>query len=155
MIQRLNYCCRCVRFMVIFIQVVDDGEFFEIQSKYAMNIIVGFGRMNGRAVGIVGNQPKIAAGEFLRILLSNKCVLIMLEMILLSWWCIAIKWRISDLTDSAVGHRLVPFVFKPQPCYVRRVFHLSELISSHYLHILIPFTKSGCKTCNKPSDLQR
>ncbi|KAK2153154.1 hypothetical protein LSH36_305g01026 [Paralvinella palmiformis] len=42
--------------------VVDDGEFFEIQSKYAMNIIVGFGRMNGRAVGIVGNQPKIAAG---------------------------------------------------------------------------------------------
>ncbi|ESN93703.1 hypothetical protein HELRODRAFT_186069 [Helobdella robusta] len=42
--------------------VVDDGEFFEIAQKYAMNIIVGFGRLNGRTVGIVANQPKVAAG---------------------------------------------------------------------------------------------
>jgi propionyl-CoA carboxylase beta chain len=44
--------------------VVDEGEFFEIHAAYAKNIIVGFGRMNGRTVGIVGNQPKVAAGRF-------------------------------------------------------------------------------------------
>jgi len=42
--------------------VLDEGEFFEIQPNYAKNIIVGFGRMYGRTVGIVGNQPKVAAG---------------------------------------------------------------------------------------------
>ncbi|ELU15042.1 hypothetical protein CAPTEDRAFT_170203 [Capitella teleta] len=42
--------------------VVDEAEFFEIHAQYAKNIIVGFGRMNGRTVGIVGNQPKVAAG---------------------------------------------------------------------------------------------
>jgi len=31
-------------------------------ANYAKNIIVGFGRMNGRTVGIVANQPRIAAG---------------------------------------------------------------------------------------------
>lgn len=38
------------------------GTFFEIMSQYAKNIVVGFGRMNGRTVGVVGNQPKVAAG---------------------------------------------------------------------------------------------
>jgi len=42
--------------------VVDDGEFYEIQPLYATNIVVGFAHMNGRAVGIVGNQPKSLAG---------------------------------------------------------------------------------------------
>ncbi|XP_064092379.1 propionyl-CoA carboxylase beta chain, mitochondrial-like [Macrobrachium nipponense] len=42
--------------------IVDEGDFFEIMPNYAKNIIVGFGRMNGRTVGIVGNQPKAAAG---------------------------------------------------------------------------------------------
>ena len=42
--------------------MVDEGEVFEIQKDYAKNIIVGFARMNGRSVGIVGNQPKVAAG---------------------------------------------------------------------------------------------
>jgi acetyl-CoA carboxylase carboxyltransferase component len=42
--------------------VVDNGEFLEVQSRYAQNIIVGFARLNGRAVGIVGNQPKVLAG---------------------------------------------------------------------------------------------
>ncbi|XP_045470999.1 propionyl-CoA carboxylase beta chain, mitochondrial-like [Harmonia axyridis] len=46
----------------IIINIVDEREFFEIMPKYAKNIIVGFGRMNGRSVGIVGNQPKVAAG---------------------------------------------------------------------------------------------
>src|SRR4051794_23964076 len=42
--------------------IVDDGEFFEIHEHYATNIIVGFARFNGIAVGIVGNQPKSMAG---------------------------------------------------------------------------------------------
>ncbi|XP_052574199.1 propionyl-CoA carboxylase beta chain, mitochondrial isoform X1 [Peromyscus californicus insignis] len=42
--------------------VIDEREFFEIMPNYAKNIIVGFARMNGRTVGIVGNQPKVASG---------------------------------------------------------------------------------------------
>ncbi|VEN52535.1 unnamed protein product [Callosobruchus maculatus] len=42
--------------------IVDERDFFEIMPKYAKNIISGFGRINGRTVGIVGNQPKVAAG---------------------------------------------------------------------------------------------
>jgi propionyl-CoA carboxylase beta chain len=41
---------------------VDEREFFEIMPEYAKNIIVGFARMDGRTVGIVANQPKVAAG---------------------------------------------------------------------------------------------
>ncbi len=43
-------------------RVVDEGDFFEIQPEYARNIIVGFGRMNGRTVGFVANQPMVLAG---------------------------------------------------------------------------------------------
>lgn len=43
-------------------QIVDNQEFFEIMPNYARNIIIGFARMDGRTVGIVGNQPKVAAG---------------------------------------------------------------------------------------------
>ncbi|MEI2777417.1 MAG: acyl-CoA carboxylase subunit beta [Tetrasphaera sp.] len=42
--------------------VVDDGEFLEVMAMYAPNIIVGFGRVDGRSVGIVGNQPMQFAG---------------------------------------------------------------------------------------------
>ena len=42
--------------------VVDDGEFFEVQEHFAGNIIIGFARLNGRPVGIVGNQPRVLAG---------------------------------------------------------------------------------------------
>nr|CAD7444436.1 unnamed protein product [Timema bartmani] len=42
--------------------IVDERDFFEIMPKYAKNLIVGFARINGRTVGIVGNQPKIASG---------------------------------------------------------------------------------------------
>jgi propionyl-CoA carboxylase beta chain len=41
---------------------VDEGDFFEIQEKFAKNIICGFGRMDGSTVGIVANQPLILAG---------------------------------------------------------------------------------------------
>src|SRR3984893_7028167 len=43
-------------------EVVDDGDFLEVQPYWAMNIICGFGRINGHAVGIVGNQPQVLAG---------------------------------------------------------------------------------------------
>ncbi|KAG5900151.1 hypothetical protein JTB14_012823 [Gonioctena quinquepunctata] len=46
----------------VVLSIVDERDFFEIMPKYAKNIITGFGRMNGRTVGIVGNQPKVAAG---------------------------------------------------------------------------------------------
>jgi propionyl-CoA carboxylase beta chain len=42
--------------------IVDDGEFFEVHRHYAMNLVIGFARLNGRPVGIVGNQPKALAG---------------------------------------------------------------------------------------------
>uniref|UniRef100_A0A665WU19 Propionyl-CoA carboxylase beta chain, mitochondrial n=1 Tax=Echeneis naucrates TaxID=173247 RepID=A0A665WU19_ECHNA len=42
--------------------IVDEKDFFEIMPNYAKNIVVGFARMNGRTVGIVGNQPKVASG---------------------------------------------------------------------------------------------
>eukprot|EP00118_Oscarella_pearsei_P016913 m.165074 g.165074 ORF g.165074 m.165074 type:complete len:318 (+) comp38890_c2_seq21:1236-2189(+) len=42
--------------------VVDEADFFEIMPAYARNMIVGFGRMDGRTVGIVANQPLVAAG---------------------------------------------------------------------------------------------
>jgi propionyl-CoA carboxylase beta chain len=43
-------------------RVVDDGKFFEVHARYAKNMIVGFARLGGRSVGIVGNQPNHLAG---------------------------------------------------------------------------------------------
>ena len=42
--------------------VVDNGEFLEVHEHWAKNIVVGFARLNGYPVGIVGNQPKFLAG---------------------------------------------------------------------------------------------
>jgi propionyl-CoA carboxylase beta chain len=42
--------------------VVDDGEFYEVQEGWAQNLVVGFGRLDGHAVGVVGNQPMVLAG---------------------------------------------------------------------------------------------
>jgi propionyl-CoA carboxylase beta chain len=42
--------------------VVDDGEFLEVQPLFAPNILIGFGRVEGRPVGIVANQPTQFAG---------------------------------------------------------------------------------------------
>lgn len=44
------------------VQIVDNGDFFEIQEGYAKNLVIGFARMNGSTVGIVANQPKVRAG---------------------------------------------------------------------------------------------
>ena len=43
-------------------KVVDEGDFFEIQETFARNMVVGFGRMEGRSVGVVANQPMFLAG---------------------------------------------------------------------------------------------
>lgn len=42
--------------------VVDDGKFLEVQEHWAKNIVIGFARLGGRAVGIVANQPLVLAG---------------------------------------------------------------------------------------------
>jgi propionyl-CoA carboxylase beta chain len=42
--------------------VVDEGSFFEVHKNFAENIVVGFARLGGRSIGIVGNQPSVLAG---------------------------------------------------------------------------------------------
>ena len=43
-------------------RVVDNGDFLEVHAHYAANLVVGFARLGGRSVGIVGNQPAVLAG---------------------------------------------------------------------------------------------
>lgn len=43
-------------------RIVDQADFLEIQAGYAANMVVGFGRILGRTVGIVANQPKVLSG---------------------------------------------------------------------------------------------
>jgi methylmalonyl-CoA carboxyltransferase large subunit len=43
-------------------RVVDQNDFFEIQPGFAPNIVIGFGRIQGRPIGIIGNQPAVLAG---------------------------------------------------------------------------------------------
>ncbi|GLW96120.1 acyl-CoA carboxylase subunit beta [Microtetraspora sp. NBRC 16547] len=42
--------------------ILDDGEFLEVHAGFAPNIVVGFGRVEGRSVGVVANQPMSFAG---------------------------------------------------------------------------------------------
>ncbi len=46
----------------IITSVVDSGDFLEVHAGFAQNIITGFGRVNGRTVGIIANQPQVNAG---------------------------------------------------------------------------------------------
>tara|TARA_B100001996_G_C18660867_1_gene593028 strand:- start:126 stop:1679 length:1554 start_codon:yes stop_codon:yes gene_type:complete len=43
-------------------EILDSGAFLEVQSSFAANIVVGFGRLNGSTIGVVANQPKVLAG---------------------------------------------------------------------------------------------
>src|SRR4051812_30818682 len=43
-------------------KIVDEGDFFEVQPAHAGNIITGFGRIEGKTIGIVANQPMVLAG---------------------------------------------------------------------------------------------
>jgi len=42
--------------------IVDNSDFFEPHLYFAQNIIIGFGRLNGRSIGIIANQPMVLAG---------------------------------------------------------------------------------------------
>ena len=42
--------------------LVDDGEFYEVHTEFAANIVVGFARLDGYTVGVVANQPAVLAG---------------------------------------------------------------------------------------------
>jgi acetyl-CoA/propionyl-CoA carboxylase carboxyl transferase subunit len=42
--------------------VLDEDSFFEVQESYARNMVVGFARLDGHSVGVVGNQPRANAG---------------------------------------------------------------------------------------------
>ncbi len=44
------------------LKTLDEGDFYEIQENFAGNIITGFGRMEGRTVGVIANQPMVLAG---------------------------------------------------------------------------------------------
>jgi len=46
----------------LILKTVDEGDFFEIQAAFARNIVTGFGRVEGRTIGIVANQPMVLAG---------------------------------------------------------------------------------------------
>ncbi|PLW78537.1 acyl-CoA carboxylase subunit beta [Cohaesibacter celericrescens] len=46
----------------LILKTVDEGDFFEIQEAFAQNIITGFGRVDGRTVGFVANQPMVLSG---------------------------------------------------------------------------------------------
>ncbi|MFL0810280.1 MAG: acyl-CoA carboxylase subunit beta [Agarilytica sp.] len=46
----------------VILKIADEQEFFELQPKYAPNIVTGFIRMEGSTVGVVGNQPMVLAG---------------------------------------------------------------------------------------------
>src|SRR5207249_796484 len=43
-------------------RVVDRGSWLEVHEEWAQNIVVGFARLEGRPIGVVGNQPKVLAG---------------------------------------------------------------------------------------------
>jgi methylmalonyl-CoA decarboxylase subunit alpha len=47
---------------IVLESVVDNADFLEVRRQWAPNILTGFGRFNGRAVGIVANQPSVMAG---------------------------------------------------------------------------------------------
>jgi propionyl-CoA carboxylase beta chain len=46
----------------VILRIADNGEFMEVQPLFARNLVVGFARLDGHPVGIVGNQPKVLAG---------------------------------------------------------------------------------------------
>jgi propionyl-CoA carboxylase beta chain len=46
----------------LILKVADEGDFFELMPEWAGNIVIGFGRMAGRTVGFVANNPMVLAG---------------------------------------------------------------------------------------------
>jgi methylmalonyl-CoA carboxyltransferase large subunit len=46
----------------VIVRMVDNGDFMEVQPGFAPNMIIGFGRLQGRSIGIIANQPCVLAG---------------------------------------------------------------------------------------------
>ena len=46
----------------VILSVLDSGDFMEVHENYARNLVIGFGRIDGRTVGILANQPAVLAG---------------------------------------------------------------------------------------------
>src|SRR5947209_7985081 len=46
----------------LILKIADEGDFFELQEAFAKNVVTGFGRIAGRTVGFVANQPMVLAG---------------------------------------------------------------------------------------------
>jgi acetyl-CoA carboxylase carboxyltransferase component len=46
----------------IITRIVDDGEFLEVMQNWAKNVLIGYGRLGGRSVGVIANQPAVLAG---------------------------------------------------------------------------------------------
>ncbi len=46
----------------VIMEIVDHRDFLEVQAGWAMNIVVGFARINGRTIGIIANQPSVMSG---------------------------------------------------------------------------------------------
>ena len=54
---------RAYNILQVIKSMVDDGEFFELKAKFARNLVIGFGRLDGHPVGFVANQPMFLAGS--------------------------------------------------------------------------------------------
>lgn len=46
----------------VIMRILDDGDFFEVSTDFAPNIVIGFGHLGGSVVGIVANQPNVSSG---------------------------------------------------------------------------------------------
>jgi propionyl-CoA carboxylase beta chain len=47
---------------ILITSIIDDSDFMEVQGEFAQSIIIGFGRMNGKSIGIIAQQPAFMAG---------------------------------------------------------------------------------------------
>jgi acetyl-CoA carboxylase carboxyltransferase component len=54
---------RAYNILQVIKSIVDDGDFFELKAKFARNLVIGFGRLDGHPVGFVANQPMFLAGS--------------------------------------------------------------------------------------------
>src|SRR5206468_1012375 len=71
--------------------LVDGGSFLEIHARWAREVVVGYGRLNGEVVGIVANQPKVKGGV-LFVDSSDKCARFI-------WTCNAFNIPLVFLAD--------------------------------------------------------
>ena len=46
----------------LILEVADEHRFYEVQDAFALNIVIGFMRLNGKTIGVVANQPAVLAG---------------------------------------------------------------------------------------------